>query len=68
MRIIAGTARGRTIKAPEGRGLARSPTGPKRRSSTCLVSLGGVDDAVVFDLFAGSGSFASRVCREALRT
>lgn len=56
MRIIAGEARGRRIQAPEGRGTR--PMTDRARESTfnMLHSLGGVDGAVVLDLYAGSGS------------
>lgn len=57
MRIIAGTARGRIIKAPDGQGTRPITDRAKEAIFNMLVSMGGVDDAVVFDLFAGSGSF-----------
>lgn len=56
MRIIAGQARGRRIQAPEGHGTR--PMTDRARESTfnMLASLGGLDGAVVLDLYAGSGS------------
>lgn len=57
MRIIAGTARGRKILAPAGQGTRPITDRAKEGIFNMLVSLGGVDDAVVIDLFAGSGSF-----------
>ena len=56
MRVIAGTARGRRLVAPEGTGTR--PTGDRVREATfnALVSLGAVEGAVVLDLFAGSGA------------
>ncbi len=57
MRIIAGTARGRKIKAPDGQGTRPITDRAKEAIFNMLIGLGGVEDAVVFDLFAGSGSF-----------
>ncbi len=57
MRIIAGTARGRKIIAPDGQGTRPITDRAKEAIFNMLVSLGGVEDAIVFDLFAGSGSF-----------
>lgn len=57
MRIIAGTAGGRRIVAPEGRGTRPITDRAKEGIFNMLMSLGGVEDAVVIDLFAGSGSF-----------
>ena len=53
MRIIAGTQRGRRIAAPKG--LATRPTGDRVREAAFNL-IGPVDDARVFDLFAGSGA------------
>jgi 16S rRNA (guanine966-N2)-methyltransferase len=54
MRIIAGEWRGRTIRAPGGRGVR--PTTDRVREAW-LGSLGSaVEDARVLDLFAGSGA------------
>lgn len=57
MRIIAGTAGGRRIVAPEGRGTRPITDRAKEGIFNMLMSLGGVEDATVIDLFAGSGSF-----------
>jgi len=56
MRVVAGTARGRTIDAPPGTGTR--PTSDRVRESifNALGSLGVVVDARVVDLFAGSGA------------
>ncbi|MGH1490898.1 MAG: RsmD family RNA methyltransferase [Acidimicrobiales bacterium] len=57
MRIVSGTARGRKIQAPPGRGTRPITDRAKEGIFNMLESLGGVTDAVVVDLFAGSGSF-----------
>jgi 16S rRNA (guanine966-N2)-methyltransferase len=56
VRVIAGSARGRRLVAPEGRDTR--PTGDRVREATfnALHSLGAIDGAIVVDLFAGSGS------------
>jgi 16S rRNA (guanine966-N2)-methyltransferase len=56
MRVIAGSARGRRLVAPEG--ASTRPTGDRVREATfnALVSLGALEGAVVLDLFAGSGA------------
>lgn len=57
MRIIAGEYRGRTIKAPKGD--ATRPTTDRVRESlmsTISSARGGFDNAVVLDVFAGSGA------------
>lgn len=55
--MIAGTAGGRRIEAPEGRDTRPITDRAKEGIFNMLVSLGGVEDALVLDLFAGSGSF-----------
>lgn len=57
MRVISGTARGRKLQAPSGRGTRPITDRAKEGIFNMLQSLGGVEDAVVVDLFAGSGSF-----------
>jgi 16S rRNA (guanine966-N2)-methyltransferase len=57
MRVVSGTARGRKLQAPPGRGTRPITDRAKEGIFNMLESLGGVDDAVVVDLFAGSGSF-----------
>ena len=57
MRVIAGTARGRKIQAPPGSGTRPITDRAKESIFNMLVSRGAVVDAVVVDLFAGSGSF-----------
>lgn len=56
MRVVAGVARGRRLVAPKG--AATRPTADRVREATfnALHSLGAVEDAVVLDLFAGSGA------------
>lgn len=57
MRVIAGSARGRKLTAPDGRGTRPITDRAKESIFNMLVSLGGIEDLVVVDLFAGSGSF-----------
>jgi 16S rRNA (guanine966-N2)-methyltransferase len=56
LRVIAGAARGRRLAAPAGR--AVRPTGGLVRGAlfNMLVHRGWLQDAVVLDLFAGSGA------------
>jgi 16S rRNA (guanine966-N2)-methyltransferase len=53
MRIIAGSRKGHTINAPAGRDTR--PTSDRVRENVFNI-LGPVDDAVVLDLYAGSGA------------
>ena len=53
MRIVAGTHRGHTIYAPKG--ADTRPTSDRVRENVFNI-LGAVDDAVVLDLYAGSGA------------
>jgi 16S rRNA (guanine966-N2)-methyltransferase len=53
MRIIAGTRKGHKIEAPAGRGTR--PTSDRTRESVFNI-LGPVDEALVLDLYAGSGA------------
>jgi 16S rRNA (guanine966-N2)-methyltransferase len=53
VRIIAGNRKGHTIQAPTGRGTR--PTSDRVRENVFNI-LGPVDDAVVLDLYAGSGA------------
>lgn len=57
MRVISGTARGRKLQAPPGQGTRPIADRAKEGIFNMLLSFGGVADAVVVDLFAGSGSF-----------
>lgn len=57
MRIIAGSARGRRLFAPDGQGTRPISDRAKEGIFNMLVSHGQVVDAVVLDLYAGSGSF-----------
>ena len=59
MRIVAGAWRGRAIEAPQGRGVTRPTTERVREAAASMLlsarSLS-LDDARVFDAFAGSGA------------
>lgn len=57
MRVISGSARGRKIEAPPGRGTRPITDRAKEAIFNMVVSLGGLDGARVLDLYAGSGSF-----------
>jgi 16S rRNA (guanine966-N2)-methyltransferase len=56
MRVVGGSARGRRLQAPAGRTVR--PTSDRAREAifNSLTSLGVLEDAVVLDLFAGSGA------------
>jgi 16S rRNA (guanine966-N2)-methyltransferase len=56
VRVVAGSAKGRTLVAPAGRDTR--PTSDRVRESifNALFSLGGVEGMTVLDLFAGSGA------------
>lgn len=56
MRVVAGTARGRPLRAP--RGSVTRPTSDRVREALfdVLSSMGVVEGATVLDLFAGSGA------------
>ena len=56
MRIIAGTAKGRTLYAPQGD--QTRPTSDKLRGSLFNILGGRVVDARVLDLFGGTGALA----------
>jgi 16S rRNA (guanine(966)-N(2))-methyltransferase RsmD len=56
MRVIAGIARGRTLLAPKDMGTRPMMDVVKGSLFNMLESLGGIEDANVLDLFAGSGS------------
>ena len=56
MRIISGEARGRTLFAPAGD--QTRPTSDKIRGSLFNILSGRVTDAVVLDLFGGTGALA----------
>lgn len=68
MRVVAGELRGRRIDAPDGD--ATRPTTDKVREAVfnALGSLDAVDEAVVVDLFAGSGALGiEAISRGAVR-
>lgn len=56
MRVVAGSAKGRRLVAPEG--VDTRPTSDRVREAVCnaLASLGALGGAEVLDLFAGSGA------------
>lgn len=56
MRVVGGSARGRRLQAPPGRTVR--PTSDRAREAifNSLTSLGGLQDKVVLDLFAGTGA------------
>ena len=56
MRVISGSARNRTIVAPEGPATRPTPERVREATMNALGSLGAVVDATVLDLFAGSGA------------
>jgi len=56
MRIIAGSARGRTLKGPRGPGLR--PTADRVRESLFNILGQWLDGLAVLDLFAGTGALA----------
>lgn len=56
MRVISGTARGRRLAVPEGRGTRPTPDRVREATFNALGSLGAIADARVLDLFAGSGA------------
>lgn len=56
MRVIAGTARGRRLVAPQGATTRPTPDRVREATFNALGSLDAVVDAAVLDLFAGSGA------------
>src|SRR5437764_14513064 len=56
MRVVAGTARGRALRAPKGHDIR--PTSDRVREAVfnSLTSLDAVEGATVYDLFAGTGA------------
>ena len=66
MRIIAGTARGRRIEAPEGRNTR--PTLDRIRENLFNILQTRIQDSVILDLFAGSGALSfEAISRGAVR-
>lgn len=57
MRIIGGTARGRSLLAPEG--WATRPTADRTREALFNILMRHVPGAAVLDLFSGSGALAA---------
>ncbi len=56
MRVVAGSARGRPLVAPPGRGTRPTSDRVREAIANALHSLGLVEGAEVIDLFAGSGA------------
>lgn len=56
MRVIAGSARGRRLEAPRGRGVRPTADRVKEALFSILASRVDLEDAVLLDLFAGSGA------------
>src|SRR5436853_2551565 len=54
MRVIAGSRKGHRIEAPKG--LATRPTSDRVRENVFNLVQSWVEDAIVLDLFAGSGT------------
>ncbi|MEE9414854.1 MAG: RsmD family RNA methyltransferase [Acidimicrobiales bacterium] len=58
MRVVAGTARGLQLVAPDGTDVRPTTNRVREATFNALYSLGVVDRAVVWDLFAGTGAMA----------
>lgn len=56
MRVVAGSARGRRLIAPEGRDTRPTLDRVREAVSNALISLDAIEGARVLDLFAGSGA------------
>jgi len=56
MRVVAGTARGRPLQAPAGRGTRPTSDRVREAMFSMLASMDAIEGAVVLDLFAGSGA------------
>jgi 16S rRNA (guanine966-N2)-methyltransferase len=56
MRVVAGTARGRRLRGPEGEGTRPTADRVREAMFNSLYSLGALEGARVVDLFAGSGA------------
>lgn len=56
MRIVAGTARGRALQGPKGKGIR--PTADRVRESLFNILGQWMTDLTVLDLYAGTGAFA----------
>jgi 16S rRNA (guanine966-N2)-methyltransferase len=56
VRVVAGSARGRRLVAPDGRDVRPTTDRVREAVFNALGSLGAVDGARVLDLFAGSGA------------
>ncbi len=56
MRVVAGKARGRSLQAPPGRGTRPTADRVREAAFSALSSLWGVEEAIVVDLYAGSGA------------
>jgi 16S rRNA (guanine966-N2)-methyltransferase len=56
MRVVAGTARGRRLQAPPGRGTRPTSDRVREAMFSMLTSMAAIEGATVVDLFAGSGA------------
>jgi len=56
MRVVAGTSGGLRLVAPPGKDVRPTPDRVREAVFNALGSLGAVQDAIVLDLFAGSGA------------
>ena len=58
LRVIAGTARGRRLVAPEGDHVRPTKDIAREAMFSALDARGALDDANVLDLYAGTGALA----------
>jgi 16S rRNA (guanine966-N2)-methyltransferase len=56
VRVVAGAARGRPLRAPAGRGTRPTSDRVREAMFSMLASMDALEGAVVVDLFAGSGA------------
>ena len=56
MRVVAGSAKGLRLVAPEGRDVRPTTNRVREATFNALFSMGLIDDAVVCDLFGGTGA------------
>src|SRR3954452_20915171 len=56
MRVVAGTARGRPLRAPRGNDIRPTSDMVREAIFNSLTSMDAIADATVYDLFAGTGA------------